>query len=115
MTLEPFDLSSQTIEPPTEGGLHAFGIVRRQKGRERALNNQRLWYAFAIGVVGQLDRKLRWQAKGVLASHGQRKSEIDAVARIHCSLPRGTKSLPAQHTSALNIVIGIFQIESKFR
>ena len=44
-----------------------------------------------------------------------KKSEIDTVLWIHRGLTRSTKNLPAQHAGALNIVIGVFKVEGKFR
>jgi len=70
MTFKALDLARKPVQPFPESGLHSFGIIRRQKGGERRLDDECLMQALTTGIVGKLSRKLGRQAKCMLGPHG---------------------------------------------
>src|SRR6185437_12972936 len=82
MTLEPLDLTRESVQTTAKRPLQPLGSIRRQEGRKSRLHDQRLRDALAQSVVGELAGQIGWQAKGVLGPHLP-ALEIESVARIH--------------------------------
>ena len=115
MTFQPFDLSGQPVETPTECRFHPLGIIRRQIQGERGFDDERLRHAFAVSIVGKLAGEVPWQTKGVFGSH-RSTLEFDAVAGIHRSLAREAANLATQdarlHSFIVRFLLLLF--EGKF-
>ena len=63
MTFKALDLAREPVQPFPECRLHSFGIIRRQKGGKRRLDDECLMQALATSIVGKLSRKLGRQTK----------------------------------------------------
>jgi hypothetical protein len=112
MTFKALDLARKPVQPLPECRLHSFGIVRRQKGGKRRLDDECLMQALTTGILGKLSRKLGRQTKCMLGPH--RLGEAQTVVSIHRGLARNVSRLLFQGCCTLDLVIRFVVSELEF-
>jgi hypothetical protein len=112
MTFKALDLARKPVQPLPECRLHSFGIVRRQKGGKRGLDDECLMQALTTGILGKLSRKFGRQTKCMLGPH--RLGEAQTVVSIHRGLACNASRLLFQGCCTLDLVIRFVVSELEF-
>ena len=112
MTFKALDLARKPVQPLSECRLHSFGIVRRQKGGKRRLDDECLMQALTTGILGKLSRNIGRQTKCMLGPH--RLGEAQTVVGIHRSLACNASRLLFQGCCTLDLVIRFVVGELEF-
>ena len=113
MTFKALDLAREPVQPFPECRLHSFGIIRRQKGGKRRLDDECLMQALTTGIVGKLSRKLGGQTKCMLCPH--RLREAQTIVGIQRGLACNVSRLLSQGCCTLDLVIRFVVGELEFR
>ena len=104
MAFEPLDPAAHAVEPPRQGRFQSIGAIRREMRGERGLDDERLGYTLARGVIRELAGEVRRQAECMLRAH---LLEAHIVRGIETRLARDVACAALKGAEAYSIVVAL--------